>query len=146
MSFNRYKKKTVIERMSEAHNNQSTNASGNILRVLTCGLLALYGSIDEKTNWKTEKTQSTSAEGFLAINNRHHRSQAFNKRYEHKAIIATGTFAQIHLFEDIFLRRQVALKITKSNCDLLTWREKAFLDHLLNNEKRGQSLCKLFLS
>lgn len=142
MSFNRFRKKTVSERIYEAHNNPSTNNVGNVVRIMTFGITKFYETIDEKAKWNTSNVDHSIGNGFLIINNPNAKPILFNKRYIHEKLLATGTFAQIHLFVDTFMNRKVAVKITKANCELLSWREKAFLDHVTSCEKRGLVLCE----
>ncbi len=141
MSFNRYRKKSVQERITEAHSHPCSNYMGNLSRVMTIGLVSLYDSINKKHNTKEAKPHITD-EGFLQLNPKPIQATLLNRRYVHETLVATGTFAQIHLFKDLYTAKKVAIKITKAGCDLLSWREKAFLDHILHCEKRGASFCK----
>lgn len=127
---------SVIQQLSD-------KSTGNVVRVLTCGLADLYREIDSQTSWSRSEFNS-NADGFLQLKTKPVKPLVLNRRYSHESLVATGTFAQIHLFKDVYTGKSCAIKITKAGCDLLSLRERAFLDHIAMCEKRGASFCKCF--
>jgi serine/threonine protein kinase len=142
MSFNRFRKKPVQERITVIQP-LNTKSTGNVVRALTSGLNDLYKVIDSQTSWSRSDPNS-NADGFLQLKVKPVEPLVLNRRYSHESLVATGTFAQIHLFKDIYTGKSCAIKITKAGCDLLSLRERAFLDHVAMCERRGASFCKSF--
>lgn len=141
MSFDKFRKKSIAEDLGRS--NAGGNPVGNLLRQMTLGIRILYDELDESNDWKRrlQYPPTTNSDGFLDLDQQRN-PVLIQRRYLHERWIATGTFARIHLLNDEYLNRKVAIKIIKRECDVLAIREKAFVDHLSCVIKRGKSFCK----
>lgn len=86
---------------------------------------------------------ATGTDGFLDL--RLHSSTStvvIGRRYQCQRLLATGTFAQIFVAQDLYLHHNIALKIVKRGCEVLAQREKVLLDILSVSNRLAENYCK----
>lgn len=163
MSFDKFQQRTILQRLQQDRDDssrQTPSSSGstapslvNLMRRATLGLQRLHAEMIANRKWSNASgtqgfarspaslTYFTNSDGFLQSSGSF--TPLICKRYKVVELIGQGSFSQVFAVDDNFHEdRKLVLKIIRRGCEVLGHREKLFLQHLMEDNPRGQHYCK----
>jgi serine/threonine protein kinase len=146
--------KTAIKVVADAEKDQGAEAGHQgsfprVVRRLTLGIKQVYGEIDASRSFGAQNimtynpTFPTNELGHLLVGKV---SPTIVKRYRLVEQVAIGTFSQIFKAIDVYLNKEVALKVIRVGYGSMGARESSMLHYLASKSLRGHHNCKTLRS